>query len=97
MNHKDQLFEIYKHSYSLADIADVNNEIRDFIKSIGEKINTQKGVFTVLVTLITHKIIDPKQDIRKHQSSMKDGFSGRSIDTVHITPTLKKTWFAFYG
>jgi len=90
MNHKDKLLEIYKLSYSLKKIKDVNKETIGFIKSIGEKINTQKGVFTVLVTLITHKIIDTKQDVRKHQTSMKGGFSGRSIDFVHITPTLKE-------
>ena len=32
----------------------------------------------------------PKQDIRYHQSNMPNGFSGRSIDTKYITPTLKK-------
>jgi DNA (cytosine-5)-methyltransferase 1 len=90
MNHKDKLLEIYNLSYSLTDIKDVNKETKDFIKAIGEKINTQKGVFTVLVTLITHKIIDPKQDIRKHQTSMAGGFSGRSIDFSFITPTLKE-------
>ena len=90
MNHKDKLLEIYKVSYSLIDIKDINKETVTFIKSIGEKINTQKGVFTVLVTLITHKIIDPKQDVRKHQTSMKGGFSGRSIDFSFITPTLKE-------
>ncbi len=90
MNHKDKLLEIYKLSFSLNDIKNINKETKDFIKAIGERINTQKGVFTVLVTLVTHKIIDPKQDIRKHQTSMKGGFSGRSIDTTHITPTLKE-------
>ena len=90
MNHKDKLLEIYNLSYSLTDIEDVSEETKIFIKSIGEKINTQKGVFTVLVTLVTHKIIDPKQDIRKHQTSMKGGFSGRSIDFSFITPTLKE-------
>jgi DNA (cytosine-5)-methyltransferase 1 len=90
MNHKDKLLEIYNLSFSLNDIKDINKETIEFIKSIGDKINTQKGVFTVLVTLITHKILHPTQDIRKHQTSMKDGFSGRSIDTVHITPTLKE-------
>lgn len=90
MNHKDKLLEIYNLSYSLIDIKDVSKEIKNYIKCIGDKINTQKGVFTVLVTLVTHKIIDPKQDIRKHQTSMKGGFSGRSIDTVFITPTLKE-------
>jgi DNA (cytosine-5)-methyltransferase 1 len=90
MNHKDKLLEIYKLSYSLNDIEDVNNDTKDFIKTIGGKINTQKGVFTVLVTLITHKIIDPTQDVRKHQSSMGGGFSGRSVDFSYITPTLKE-------
>lgn len=90
MNHKDKLLEIYKCSYPRIDIKDVNDETRDFIKSIGEKINTQKGVFTILATLLTHKIMDPKQDIRKHQTSMEGGFSGRTIDFNFITPTLKE-------
>ncbi len=90
MNHKDKLLEIYKLSYSPTDIDDVNGETQEFIKSIGSKIKTQKGVFTVLVTLITHKIIEPTQDIRKHQSSMTGGFSGRTIDNNFITPTLKE-------
>lgn len=64
MNHKDKLLEIYNRSSIVTDIKDVNKKTKDFIKSIGTKINTQKGVFTVLVTLITHKIINPKQDIR---------------------------------
>lgn len=90
MNHKDKLLEIYHLSSIVTDIKDVNDKTKDYIKSIGEKINTQKGVFTVLVTLITHKIINPKQDIRKHQTSMDGGFSGRSIDFNFITPTLKE-------
>lgn len=90
MSHKDKLLEIYKLSFSLTDIKDVNKATRDFIKSIGANINNQKGVFTVLVTLITHKIIDPKQDVRKHQVSIAGGFSGRSVDTMYITPTLKE-------
>ena len=90
MNHKEKLLEIYNLSYFPTNIKDVDTQTKDFIKSIGAKTNTQKGVFTVLVTLITHKIIDPKQDVRKHQTSMKDGFSGRSIDFAHITPTLKE-------
>lgn len=90
MNHKEKLLEIYKLSYSITDVKDVGSETQEFVKSIGAKINTQKGVFTVLVTLITHKIIEPTQDIRNHQSSMKGGFSGRSVDYAYITPTLKE-------
>jgi DNA (cytosine-5)-methyltransferase 1 len=89
MSHKDKLLETYKLSYSVTEITDVSAEIQQLIQIIAQQANTQKGVFTVLVTLLTHKIIDPKQDIRKHQASMIGGFSGRSIDTIHITPTLK--------
>lgn len=58
---------------------------------------SQKGVFTVLVTLIFYKIKHPEQDIRLHkvelvnpENPLKKGFSGRSFDTKHITPNLKK-------
>ena len=90
MNHKEKLLEIYKLSYSVTDVTNVDEETKQYIQEIGERINTQKGVFTVLVTLVTHKIIDSKQDVRKHQSGMTGGFSGRSIDFSFITPTLKE-------
>lgn len=90
MTHKEKLLEIYEASHIVTDINNVDKKTKDFIKSIGAKINTQKGVFTVLVTLVTHKIINPTQDIRRHQTSMDGGFSGRTIDTIYITPTLKQ-------
>lgn len=90
MNHKKKLLEIYRRSSTIDDISNLNQETIDNIAVIGEKLSSQKGVFTVLVTLITHKILYPKQDIRYHQSNMEGGFSGRSIDTKYITPTLKE-------
>jgi DNA (cytosine-5)-methyltransferase 1 len=90
MNHRQKLLEIYKHSSTVTDISNIPQDILTNINDIGQKISSQKGVFTVLVTLTTHKIISPKQDIRYHQSSLKNGFSGRSVDTKYITPTLKE-------
>lgn len=90
MNHKEKLLEIYELSSTINDISNVTEKVKNLISIIGEKLSSQKGVFTVLVTLITHKILIPKQDIRYHQSSMDDGFSGRTIDTKYITPTLKE-------
>ena len=62
-----------------------------------EKIYSQKGVFTVLVTLLFYKIKHDKQDIRLHKVELhsssdvsKKGLSGRSFDTKYITPNLKK-------
>ena len=90
MSHKKKLLETYENSFTVNDITDVDKETIENIKTIGSKINSQKGVFTVLTTLVTHKSLFPLQDVRKHQTSMPGGFSGRSIDTAHITPTLKQ-------
>ncbi len=60
------------------------------LKVVGDNIESQKGVFTVLVTLAVYKALHPTQDIRFHQDNMKGGFSGRSSDTRFITPTLKE-------
>ena len=61
-----------------------------WIEIIANKCFNQKGVFAVLITLFIYKIKHPKQDIRKHQKQIDGGFSGRTIDTHYITPTLKK-------
>ena len=89
MNHKEKLLEIYESSFSIEDIH-LPNRISANILTIGNSIQSQKGVYTVLITLGVHKLLHPNQDIRNHQDSMSGGFSGRSIDTKYITPTLKE-------
>jgi len=71
-------------------IEKLNFQTVENIKIISKKVENQKGVFTVLVTLSIYKILHKNQDIRLHQSQLKNGFSGRTIDTKYITPTLKK-------
>ncbi len=90
MSHKEKLLDVNRRPSSIKNIKNIPATYRAYIKTIGEKVFSQKGVFTVLTTLLTRKLIDPKQDIRKHQSNIDGGFSGRSIDTSEITPTLKE-------
>ncbi len=52
-----------------------------------------KGVLTVFITSIVYKILHPEQDIRSHQDGIPNGYSGRTFDTKHITPFLKKYKF----
>ena len=89
MNHKKKLLEIYNISSTVNDV-NLPTELLTHINTLGSKIESQKGVYTVLITLGIHKILYPKQDIRYFQVNMKNGFSGRSIDTKYITPTLKE-------
>ena len=89
MNHSELLKAIYNSALNLTkkELGNINNSL---IELIANNALNQKGVYTVLVTLLTHKIIEPDQDIRLHQSNMQGGFSGRTIDTKHITPTLRE-------
>jgi DNA (cytosine-5)-methyltransferase 1 len=88
-NHKDKLLEIYESCISNKNYS-LNKEILQDLYIIKNVIEKQRGIYVVLITLGIHKIIDPKQDIRIHQSKLKGGFSGRGIDTKFISPTLKE-------
>ena len=91
MNHKQKLLEIYNGNIEIEQVKNIlPEEIFIYIQTIAQNCSKQKGVYTVLITLLVHKIIEPSQDIRYHQSSMPNGFSGRTIDTQYITPTLKE-------
>ncbi|MGL5943304.1 MAG: DNA cytosine methyltransferase [Waterburya sp.] len=90
-NHKAKLLEIYNQSLEVKSIKDaIPERIFTYIQTIAQNCSKQKGVYTVLITLLIHKILEPTQDIRYHQSHMPNGFSGRTIDTQYITPTLKE-------
>lgn len=60
---------------------------------VAQRAESSKGVFTVVVTSLVVKVLNPSQDTRLHQSSMPGGYSGRSVDTQAITPTLKANDF----
>lgn len=90
MNHREKLLELYQNSKNLRSHSAFGKDVKEDIKIIAENCFKQKGVFTVIITLAIHKILHPEQDIRLHQSNMKSGFSGRSLDTKYITPTLKE-------
>ncbi len=71
----------------------ISEELKNNLRLIGEKAESCKGVATVLMTLIEYKIEYPDQDIRYHQISLSNGFSGRNHDTSYITPFLKSKSF----
>jgi DNA (cytosine-5)-methyltransferase 1 len=90
MEHKNKLIEIYHLSTSIDKIQqEIPTKYKKYINTLTEKCTRQKAVYTVFITLTVHKVLYPNQDIRYHQSNMQGGFSGRTIDTKQITPTLK--------
>jgi len=91
VNYNKILEELHTQAIEKKDYTNkLNPKTLQNIQTIAKKSFNQKGVFTVLVTLSIYKIVNPKQDIRKHQTQINGGFSGRSMDTKYITPTLKR-------
>jgi DNA (cytosine-5)-methyltransferase 1 len=90
MNHKEKLLEIYSQCNNDSLNINLPADVLINISIIGKYIESQKGVFTVLITLGIHKILNNNQDIRYHQTTLDNGFSGRTVDTKYITPTLKE-------
>jgi DNA (cytosine-5)-methyltransferase 1 len=64
-----------------------------FLDEILNKSESAKGVLTVVITSVVYKIFHPDQDIRKHQTSIEGGYSGRTFDSKYITPFLKHQKF----
>lgn len=90
MNHKEKLLQAYEDSTNVEDIkGEIPSSYQKFISQIAKNCSRLKGVYTVLITLLVHKTINPAQDIRFHQAQI-GGFSGRTIDTQYITPTLQE-------
>ena len=91
MIYKEKLIELYNEANTgKSYISSLSDNTQNNIKKIAENCFIQKGVYTVLITLSVYKILHPSQDIRNHQTQIKKGFSGRTIDTQFITPTLKE-------
>lgn len=73
--------------------SDIDDNERVYLDEILDKSESSKGVLTVLLTSLVYKIFHPEQDVRKHQSSIAGGYSGRTFDSKYITPFLKRVRF----
>ncbi len=73
---------------------DIPKEVKDDIKNVVDYEETMKGVFTCLISSLTYKSLHPEQDVRYHKVDLPNGYSGRTFDTKHVTPFLKKNKFS---
>lgn len=68
-------------------------EISEPLDLVIDYAERSKAVITVVLTSMVYKAIHPGQDIRLHQASIPNGYSGRTFDTTYITPFLKEFRF----
>lgn len=73
--------------------ASLSSDVKAWLDKIIEEAEGNKGLLAVLITLATHKIVDPSQDIQIHQAQQPGGFAGRTIDTKYVTPFLQEKQF----
>ena len=98
MTHADLLQQTYDTALEIAftdnaDFASLDGDVMNFVDYIVYRSESNKGMVTVLTTLLAHKIIAPTQDIRNHQAGLPDGFAGRVIDKSQVTPFMKSVSF----
>lgn len=83
------LDEVARQDYS----TNIDDDTAELIHRLVARSEASKGMMTVLITLFTHKIVNPEQDIRYHQAQQPNGFAGRTIDKDVITPFMKSVSF----
>ena len=59
MNHREKLRNIYSLSLSVDDIKNIPDQYLEYIEAISNNAYNQKGVYTVIITLLTHKVLHP--------------------------------------
>src|SRR3989337_677318 len=94
------LQEIYKRALDIVNKGNleslfngVDKAEKAHLKTVVDNFERGRGVLTVLITSLVHKLHNPEQDIRLHQDNMKGCYSGRGIDTKFITPFMKEMGF----
>lgn len=67
----------------------VDANVERDINIVVEHSEKSRGLATVLMTLLAHKLVNEDQDIRYHQAQLENGFSGRTIDRAEVTPFMQ--------
>lgn len=73
--------------------SDLDPKIANHLGEILGRSESAKAVITVILTSTVYKTLNPEQDIRNHQTSIPNGYSGRTFDSKFITPFLKSVKF----
>lgn len=75
--------------------SDLEQSIVNHLNEILSRSESAKAAITVIITSLAYKILNPEQDIRNHQTSILNGYSGRTFDSKNITPFLQSKNFPY--
>ena len=96
----DEAIEQYKQehkslSYHLKTLQNghevlLNKTVAEGIETIIKNLGRNKYLYSILITSLVEKIVQPNQDIRFAQDRLPGGYSNRSTDATRVTPFLKR-------
>lgn len=77
-NHNEVLNNVYEEALQAVAADDMSTVLQDAVKEhvelIASRSEANKGLVAVLTTLLTHKVVEPQQDVRYHQANLPNGF-----------------------
>ena len=96
----NQIRSVLEDTYQLAastnsPYSDLSESQERWVNAIIEKSESYRGILTVLITSLVKKIETSTQDVRNHLKELPNGYSGRGLDTDHITPFMKEKFRRF--
>ena len=101
MNNKvysDILEKAIKYSDKLISYNKFDNipsDLKNNLNILIDNIDKNKSIIQAIVTSCIKKINNPEQDIRKHRTDFKNGYSARTLDTNITTPFFKKYFLKY--
>ena len=100
MEPKEYLRKFYENTMVLLGSNDkiksnLDARVKGYLNEVLENSESAKAVLAVTFTSIVYKHLNPEQDIRNHQVSIPNGYSGRTFDAKNITPLLQEFNFPF--
>lgn len=77
----ENLYEEAKHFYYENKEISIDSSLKSYLDVILSRVEQNKGVLSVLITLLVYKLYNPYQNIKLHRAEFEGGFSGRTLDT----------------
>lgn len=71
-------------------MVELHKNIANGIETIIGNLRHNKYLFSILITCLVKKLVDPNQDVRIAQANLNKGYSNRSTDQIHVTPFLRE-------
>lgn len=87
----NEIYESAMHTVGQTNsiVSDLDIDEKQLLDLVLEYSERSKAVLSVLLTSLVYKELHPEQDIRNHQDSIANGYSGRTFDAKNITPFMK--------